>query len=77
MIIRMNPYKTLKASTLNNREVRSTPGEEMCTESTLKESPQLRSAGALFQSAVCDGICLQVLRTLRLLSDDAFSVICG
>jgi len=28
MIIRMNPYKTLKASTLNNRAVRSTPGEE-------------------------------------------------
>ena len=35
MIIRMNLYKTLKASTRNNRAVRSTPGDEP----TLKESP--------------------------------------
>ena len=49
MIIRMNPYKTLKASTLNNREVRSTPGEEMCTESTLKESPSCAQLGHSFR----------------------------
>ena len=72
----MNPYKTLKASTLNNREVRSTPGENVYRIDSERVA-QLRSAGALFQSAVCDGICPQVLRTLRLLSDDAFSVICG
>ena len=49
MIIRINPYKTLKASTLNNREVRSTPGEEMCTESTLKESPSCAQLGHSFR----------------------------
>ena len=49
----MNPYKTQDASSLNNRGVRSTPGEETCTESTLKESPSPSPEGALFQSAVC------------------------
>jgi len=49
----MSPYKTLKASTLNNRAVQSTPGEEIPAATTLKESPR-SVAGALFQSAACD-----------------------
>jgi len=50
MIIRNQVIWTLKASPLNNRAVRSTPGKATHTASTLKESPN-NIAGALFQSA--------------------------
>jgi len=50
MIIRNEVTQMLKASTLNNRAVRSTPGSEAHTASTLKESP-IYAAVALFQSA--------------------------
>ena len=72
----MNPYKTLKASTLNNRAVRRTPGEETHTESTLKESP-LNGLGHSFRVLTATIFSPQVLRTLRLLSVDAFSVLRG
>ena len=50
LIIRNQVIWTLKASTLNNRAVRSTPGKATQAASTLEESPY-HSAGALFQSA--------------------------
>ena len=50
MIIRNQVIWTLKASTLNNRVVRSTPGRATQAASTLKESPYY-SVGELFQSA--------------------------
>jgi len=46
--------KTLKASPLSNRGVRSTPGwQYMSAESTLEESPICADIGALLQSASC------------------------
>ena len=50
LIIRNQVIWTLKASTLNNRAVRSTPGRATQAASTLEESPY-HSVGALFQSA--------------------------
>ena len=69
-------------SPLNNRVVRSTPGEAEGRTTTLKGSPYT-AAGALFQSAFVVFLLPQVLRTLRfldkpseqVLSEDAFSVI--
>ncbi len=65
---------TATRSPLNNRVVRSTPGEAEGRTTTLKGSPYT-AAGALFQSAFVVFLLPQVLRTLRLLSEDAFSVI--
>ena len=73
LIIRNQVIWTLKASTLNNRAVRSTPGRATQAASTLEESPY-HSAGALFLPAATS--CPQVLRTVRLLRGDAFSVLC-
>jgi len=75
---------TAKRSPLNNRVVRSTPGEAERRTTTLKGSPYT-AVGALFQSAFVVFLLPQVLpfvvfllpqvlRTLRLLSEDAFSV---
>jgi len=71
MIIWNRTTKTLKASTLNNRGVRSTPGCQSAPVSTLKGSPVLtdappfRSDGALFQSACSTSVCQPgVLATL-------------
>ena len=50
MIIRNQVIWMQKASPLNNRVVRSTPGRGKYSVSTLKESPTY-AAGALFQSA--------------------------
>ena len=65
---------TATRSPLNNRMVRSTPGEAEGRTTTLKGSPYT-AAGTLFQSAFVVFLLPQVLRTLRLLSEDAFSVI--
>ena len=75
---------TATRSPLNNRVVRSTPGEAEGRTTTLKGSPYT-AAGALFQSAFVVFLLPQVLRTLRfldkpseqvrVLSEDAFSVI--
>ncbi|MBR0049648.1 MAG: hypothetical protein IJP74_10080, partial [Prevotella sp.] len=74
---------TATRSPLNNRVVRSTPGEAEGRTTTLKGSPYT-AAGAL-QSAFVVFLLPQVLRTLRfldkpseqvrVLSEDAFSVI--
>ena len=72
--VRLNSSMTAKRSPLNNRVVRSTPGEAEGRTTTLKGSPYT-AAGALFQSAFVVFLLPQVLRTLRLLSEDAFSVI--
>ena len=64
---------TAKRSPLNNRAVRSTPGLPMGIETTLEGSPSMlmgHSSRVLFAMSQLP----QVLRTLRLLSDDAFSV---
>ena len=50
MIIRKDVIVTLKASPLNSRVVRSTPGCDRRAASTLKESPNF-VGWALFQSA--------------------------
>ena len=50
MIIRKDVTVTLKASPLNSRVVRSTPGHDKCAASTLNGSPNC-AVGALFQSA--------------------------
>ena len=65
---------TATRSPLNNRVVRSTPGEADGRTTTLKGSPYT-AAGALFQSTFVVFLLPQVLRTLRLLSEDAFGVI--
>ena len=80
MIIRMNLYKTLKASTLN----RSTSGR---FDTSKKESSICTQLGHSSRVLSAMAICPQVLRTLRLLdkpseqvrvlSGDAFSVLCG
>ena len=72
--VRLNSSMTATRSPLNNRVVRSTPGEAEGRTTTLKGSPYT-AAGALFQSAFVVFLLPQVLRTLRLLSEDAFSVI--
>ena len=71
--VRLNSSMTATRSPLNNRVVRSTPGEAEGRTTTLKGSPYT-AAGAL-QSAFVVFLLPQVLRTLRLLSEDAFSVI--
>ena len=64
MIIRNRTTKTLETSPLNNRGVRSTPGCQPASASTLKGSP-LRNDGALFQSACSTIVCQPgVLATL-------------
>ena len=71
--VRLNSSMTATRSPLNNRVVRSTPGEAEGRTTPLKGSPYT-AAGAL-QSAFVVFLLPQVLRTLRLLSEDAFSVI--
>ena len=56
MTIRNRTTKTLKASSLNNRGVRSTPGCQPASESTLEGSPSCND-GALFQSAYSTIVC--------------------
>ena len=63
MIIRKRTTKTLKASTLINRGVRSTPGcwpalaSPLKGSSVLTDTPPLRNGGALFQSACSTSVC--------------------
>ena len=56
MTIRNRTAKTLEASSLSNRGVRSTPGCQPASASTLKGSPS-RSDGILFQSACSTIVC--------------------
>ena len=77
MIVRNYPQRTLKASPLSNRSVRRTCGQIAIADSTLEECPN-NADGRLFQSRFCT--CFfsgGALRTARLLSVDAFSVLYG
>ena len=56
LTIRNRTTKTLQASSLNNRGVRSTPGCQPASESTLEGSPSCND-GALFQSAYSTIVC--------------------
>ena len=64
---------TAKRSPLNNRAVRSTPGGDEGYKLTLKGSPVVL-LGHSFRVLLQYSCIPQVLRTLRLLSEDAFSV---
>ena len=77
MIIRNRTTKTLETSPLNNRGVRSTPGCQPASASTLKGSP-LRNDGALFQSACSTIVCqpggARYTRTRGYQSEDRIAV---